>query len=412
MGLAPYGEPKFTQADPRQADRPQGDGSFRLDLSYFDYCTGLRMTNAKFDALFGGPARKPDELLTQRHMDLAASIQEVTEEVVLRMARVICARTDRHAATSASPAAWRSTAWPMARSCATGDFDQYLDPARGRRCRRRAGRGAGGLSSCMLGKPRDGADGARCHARRLSRSGLHAQTRSRQRLTRCGARFTWLEGCGADRRDCAEALAEGKAVGWFQGRMEFGPRALGDRSILGDPRSPTMQKTAQSEGQVSASRSGPSRRRCCARDVGDWFDLDCDSPYMLLVADVVKRRRREMTAEEKQAVRHRQAERPPLRHPGGDACRLLGAHPDRARGNQPALPRADDRRSSGMTGCPVLVNTSFNVRGEPIVCTPEDAFRCFMGTDIEVLVFGNSVLRKEDQDPALKLDYKNAFELD
>ena len=165
--------------------------------------------------------------------------------------------------------------------------------------------------------------------------------------------------------------------------MEFGPRALGARSILGDARSPDDAEDAQPEGQVPRVASARSRRRCCARTSRDWFELDDDSPYMLLVADVVTKRRRAMTRGRAGAVRHRQAQRAALGHPGRDPRRLLGAHPDRAPRDQPALSRAALRVSSERTGCPVLVNTSFNVRGEPIVCTPEDAFRCFMGTEIE-----------------------------
>ena len=197
----------------------------------------------------------------------------------------------------------------------------------------------------------------------------------------------------------------------MQGRMEFGPRALGARSILGDARSPSMQKTLnlkvkyrESLPAVRAGGAARGRRPSSSRST-------TDSPYMLLVAPVREERRRAMTRGRAGAVRHRQAERAALGHPGGDARRLLGAHPDRAQGDQPALPRPVSRFKA-QTGCPVLVNTSFNVRGEPIVCTPEDAFRCFMGSEIEVLVVGNCFLRKEDQDPALKLDYKNAFELD
>ena len=193
--------------------------------------------------------------------------------------------------------------------------------------------------------------------------------------------------------------------------MEFGPRALGGRSILGDARSPTMQKMLNLKVKYRESFR-PFAPSVLREDVADWFELDGDSPYMLLVADVRERAPHRDDARSRSALRHRQAQRAALGDPGGDARRLLGAHPDRARGHQPALPRAARARSRQQTGCPVIVNTSFNVRGEPIVCTPEDAFRCFMGTEIEALAVGNCFLRKEEQDPALKQNYEDKFELD
>ena len=222
--------------------------------------------------------------------------------------------------------------------------------------------------------------------------------------------FRWIEK-DADLVKCAaEALAEGKAVGWMQGRMEFGPRALGNRSILGDPRSPTMQKLLNLKVKFRESFR-PFAPSVLRENVSDWFELDCDSPYMLLVADVVKRRRREMTADERKLfgidkLNVARSDIPAVTHVDYSA-RVQTVHKE-------TNPRYHALISefSGLTGCPVLVNTSFNVRGEPIVGSPADAFRCFMGTDIEMLVCGNAVLMKQEQDPALKLDYKNAFELD
>ena len=208
----------------------------------------------------------------------------------------------------------------------------------------------------------------------------------------------------------ARALADGKAVGWFQGRMEFGPRALGNRSILGDPRSPTMQKTLNLKVKYRESFR-PFAPSVLREHLADWFDLDVDSPYMLLVAPIAESRIRRMTAERGRPVRHRQAQHDPFDHPGGHARGLLGPSADGASRNQPAVSRAP-QRFHALTGCPILVNTSFNVRSEPIVCTPEDAFRCFMGTDIDMLVCGNAVLLKENQDPALRVDYRDRFELD
>ena len=192
--------------------------------------------------------------------------------------------------------------------------------------------------------------------------------------------------------------------------MEFGPRALGARSILGDPRSPTMQTNLNLKVKYRESFR-PFAPSVLREDVADWFELDSDSPYMLLVADVRKRQAPPDDAGRAGAVRHRQAERPALGHSGGDARRLFGAHPDRARDTNPLFHRLLSRFKA-LTGCPVLVNTSFNVRGEPIVCTPEDAFRCFMGTEIDLLVVGNCVLQKAEQDPALKIDYSSSLDAD
>ena len=228
-------------------------------------------------------------------------------------------------------------------------------------------------------------------------------------LSEAGAVFTTLDEAEIIDRT-AEALAEGKAVGWMQGRMEFGPRALGNRSILGDPRSPTMQKTLNLKVKFRESFR-PFAPSVLREDLADWFDLDCDSPYMLMVADVVESRRRQMTDSEKalfgiDKLNVVRSEIPAVTHVDFSA-RIQTVHRD-TNPRYHALVSAFRAR----TGCPVLVNTSFNVRGEPIVHSPADAFRCFMGTDIEVLVCGNAVLRKEDQNPGLKLDYKNAFELD
>jgi len=228
-------------------------------------------------------------------------------------------------------------------------------------------------------------------------------------LTAAGAKFHRLDD-DAMIRDTATALADGKAVGWFQGRMEFGPRALGARSILGDARSPSMQKLLNLKVKYRESFR-PFAPAVLREDVADWFELDCDSPYMLLVAGVKKERRRAMTAAEQalfgiEKLNVARSEIPAVTHVDYSA-RVQTVHRE-------TNPRFHALISSfkEKTGCPVVVNTSFNVRGEPIVCTPEDAFRCFMGTDIEVLVVGNCYLRKEEQDPSLKQDYKDAFELD
>jgi carbamoyltransferase len=402
MGLAPYGEPRYAQLILDRLVDLKADGSFRLDLQYFDYCTGLRMTNARFDELFGAPPRHPDEPLTQRHMDLAASIQAVTDETVLRLTRSAAADTGAENLCLAGGVALNCVA--NGKVLRDGRFKRlWIQPAAGD-----AG-GALGAALCAYhlfrGQPRQ-------PARPLDlMQGAYlgpsfSQEEIETRLTAAGARFTVLgEAQLIDRT--VEALIEGKAVGWFQGRMEFGPRALGARSILGDPRSPTMQSVLNLKVKYRESFR-PFAPSVLREDLEDWFDLDCDSPYMLLVADVAKRHRREMTAAEHalfgiEKLNVPRSSIPAVTHVDYSA-RVQTVH----RETNPRYHRllaAFKARS----GCPVLVNTSFNVRGEPIACSPDDAFRCFMGTDIEVLVAGNCYLRKEDQRQELRLDYKSTF---
>ena len=237
----------------------------------------------------------------------------------------------------------------------------------------------------------------------------YTQSDIEARLAKAGAKFTVLDD-EAVITETAQALADGQAVGWFQGRMEFGPRALGDRSVLGDARSPTMQKTLNLRVKYRESFR-PFAPSVLCEDVADWFDVDADSPYMLMVADVKEEHRREMTEDQKalfgiDKLNVPRSDIPAVTHVDYSA-RIQTVH----RETNPRY-HALITRFKEISGCPVIVNTSFNVRGEPIVCTPEDAWRCFMGTEIEVLVAGNCYLRKDDQDPALKLDYKDAFELD
>jgi carbamoyltransferase len=402
MGLAPYGEPKYAQVILDRLMDLKADGSFRLDLSYFDYCTGLRMTNQRFDELFGGPPRSPDELLTQHHMDLAASIQAVAEEVVLRLTRALAAETGSENLCLAGGVALNCVA--NGKVLRDGRFRRvWIQPA--------AGDAGGALGAALCGyhlfrgqprrpvEPIDGMRGAY-----LGPS--FGQEEIEARLAKRGARFTTL-GDDAVIDTTAAALVDGKAVGWFQGRMEFGPRALGARSILGDARSPKMQSVLNLKVKYRESFR-PFAPSVLREDIADWFELDCDSPYMLLVADVVKQHRREMTVQEQalfgiEKLNVPRSDIPAVTHVDYSA-RVQTVHKD-TNPRYHALLSAFKAR----TGCPVLVNTSFNVRGEPIVCTPEDAFHCFMGTDIEVLVAGNCYLRKEDQDPALARDYKSTF---
>jgi carbamoyltransferase len=409
MGLAPYGEPRFKAVILDKLVDLKDDGSFRLNLDYFDYCTGLRMTNEKFDALFGGKPRKAEERLTQREMDLAASIQAVTEEIVLRLTRSAAQQSGTKNLCLAGGVALNCVA--NGKVLREKVFENiWVQPAAGD-----AGGAIGAAYAAYHGfcrRPRsvnghlnvqlDGMDGSYLGPE-------YAQPDIEARLRAAGATFETMSYDGMIEAT-AQALADEKAVGWFQGRMEFGPRALGGRSILGDPRSPSMQKTLNLKVKYRESFR-PFAPSVLREDVADWFDIDADSPYMLMVAPVVERRRRAMTAAEQalfgiDKLNVPRSDIPAVTHVDYSA-RIQTVH----RQTNPAY---YDLISAfkAKTGCPVVVNTSFNVRGEPIVCTPEDAFRCFMGTEIEMLAVGNCVLRKDAQDPSLKRDYKDTFELD
>jgi|TARA_Y100000294_G_scaffold132175_2_gene124629 carbamoyltransferase len=405
MGLAPYGEPKYLGLILDNLMDLKDDGSFRLDQSYFGYCTGLSMTNEKFDDLFGGPPRGGGELLTQRHMDLAASVQAVTEEVVLKLTRSLVAESGARNLCLAGGVALNCVA--NGKVLKDGKFDNvWVQPA--------AGDAGGALGAALAayylfqGQPRT-PDKALDAMQGSYLGPEYDQSDIEARLAKAGAKFTVLDD-DAVISETAQALADGLAVGWFQGRMEFGPRALGCRSILGDARSPTMQKTLNLRVKYRESFR-PFAPSVLREDVGHWFDVDADSPYMLMVAGVKEERRREMTEDEKalfgiDKLNVPRSDIPAVTHVDCSA-RIQTVH----RETNPRY-HALITRFKEISGCPVIINTSFNVRGEPIVCTPEDAWRCFMGTEIEVLVAGNCYLRKDDQDPALKLDYKDAFELD
>ncbi len=398
MGLAPYGEPRYAQLILDHLIDVKADGSFRLDLAYFDYCTGLRMTNRRFEELFGGPARRPEELLTQRHMDIAASIQAVTDEVVLRLTRGIARETGSENLCLAGGVALNCVA--NGKVLRDGRVHQlWVQPA--------AGDAGGSLGAALcayhlyLGERRDPRPGVDLMQGALL-GPQYSQSEIEAALTGAGARYSIL-GDDALIEATAEALADGKAVGWFQGRMEFGPRALGARSILGDPRSPSMQSVLNLKVKYRESFR-PFAPSVLREDVAEWFDLDVDSPYMLLVADVAKQHRREMTAAEHalfgiDKLNIPRSTIPAITHV--DYSARIQTVRQETHPRYHALLTAFKRR----TGCPVLVNTSFNVRGEPIVCTPGDAFRCFMGTELDVLAAGNAFLRKEDQDSSLARDY-------
>jgi carbamoyltransferase len=406
MGLAPYGGPKYAQLIFDHLIDLKPDGSFRLDLQYFDYCTGLTMTNDRFHELFGAPPRKAEARLTQREMDLAASIQAVTEEVVLRLVRSIVAETGLRRLCLAGGVALNCVA--NGKVLRDGHVDDiWIQPA--------AGDAGGALGAALVAhhlykrqlRPVPNGAGDRMKGAYLGPA--FPQPDCEARLRAAGARFTVLDDAALIRA-CGQALAEGKALGWFEGRMEFGPRALGGRSILGDARSPTMQSVLNLKVKYRESFR-PFAPSVLRERVADWFELDHDSPYMLLVADVVERRRRRMTPEEAalfgiEKLNVPRSDIPAVTHVDYSA-RVQTVHCDTN-----ALYHALLTEFERLTGCPVIVNTSFNVRGEPIVCTPEDAFRCFMGTEIERLVVGNCLLRKEDQDTSLKRNYEQAFELD
>jgi len=405
MGLAPYGEPRYAQKILDHLIDVKPDGSFRLDQSYFNYCAGLNMTSARFHALFGGEPRGENDPLTQRDMDLAASIQAVTDDVVLRLTRAIAADTGAKNLCLAGGVALNCVA--NGKIVRDGKFDEvWVQPA--------AGDAGGALGAALaayhlyLGQPRlplntlDAMQG--CYL-----GPGFAQDEIERRLAACGAVFEVLDE-EALIDATVDALTTDKAVGWYQGRMEFGPRALGNRSILGDPRSPTMQKTLNLRVKYRESFR-PFAPSVLREDVADWFDHDGDSPYMLVVADVAEKRRRKLSGPDAalagtDKVNGVRSEIPAVTHVDYSA-RLQTVHRE-TNPRYHALISAFKAR----TGCPVLVNTSFNVRGEPIACTPEDAFKCLMGTEIEVLVVGNCFLRKEAQDPALKLDYRNVFDPD
>jgi len=406
MGLAPYGQPKYTSAILDNLIDLKEDGSFRLDLAYFDYCTGLTMTNQKFADLFGAPVRDPNkDLLTPFHMDVAASIQKVTEEVMLRLARSLAREYKLDNLCLAGGVALNCVA--NGKILRDGAFKNiWVQPA--------AGDAGGALGAALavwhqfLGNERH-ADGKHDRMEGSLLGPAFEQADIESRLAKAGAHFTVVPEEEMIEKT-ATSLAAGEAVGWMQGRMEFGPRALGARSVLGDPRSPAMQKTLNLRVKYRESFR-PFAPAVLREHVADWFELDVDSPYMLLVADVKRERHRRMTREEESLfgidkLNVARSEIPAVTHVDYSA-RVQTVHAN----TNPRF-HALISRFNAKTGYPVLVNTSFNVRSEPIVCTPEDAFRCFMGNDIELLVVGNCMMRKSEQNPALKIDYKDEFEPD
>ncbi len=402
MGLAPYGQPRYVDLIHERLLDLKDDGSFRLDMSYFNYAGGLTMTSPRFDELFGGPPRPPEAEMTQREMDLAASIQVVTEEIVLRSARHLHALTGATKLCMAGGVALNCVA--NARLLRDGPFDDiWVQPAAGD-----AG-GAVGIATLIWHQL---LDNERVPQERDSMKGALLGPRFgdsdiRRVLEREEAVFRVVPDDAELLDHVSDLLAAGNVVGWFHGRMEFGPRALGNRSILGDPRSPKMQSVMNLKIKFRESFR-PFAPAVLIEHVDDWFEraYEEESPYMLLIAPVARSRRRtpEGTATGLEVVNEVRSEIPAVTHVDQSA-RLQTVDRDRHPRFHSLL-----QRFWAKTGCPVLINTSFNVRGEPIVCTPEDAYRCFMGTNMDVLVMENFVLLKQEQRGIEQRDVERYFE--
>ncbi len=405
MGLAPYGELKYVDHILNHLLDLKEDGTFRLNMDYFNYTTGLTMTTPKFHELFGGSPRQSEGKLTQREMDLARSIQYVTEEVVLRLARTVKKELDTDYLCLAGGVALNCVA--NGRILRESDFrDIWIQPAAG---------DAGGAIGAALAiwhqyhqKPRILQDGDAMRGGYLGP--CFGETEIREYLQSVNAPYQYLED---DKLmpDLAEILEQGNIVGWFSGRMEFGPRALGGRSIIGDPRHPQMQSVMNLKIKYRESFR-PFAPSVLAEQVSNYFELDRPSPYMLLVAPINSQLRISMTPEQEELfgidkLNVKRSQIPAVTHVDYSA-RIQTVH-------QQTNPRYYEllRHFQAKTGCGVLVNTSFNVRGEPIVCTPEDAYRCFMRTDMDYLVLENFLLAKSDQ-PQIDQDesWKTEFELD
>lgn len=405
MGLAPYGNPIYADLISDHLLHIADDGSFQLDMSYFNFATGLTMTNKKFDALFGGPARAPESELTQREMDLAASVQKVTEDVVCRLARGIAKETGEKNLCLAGGVALNCVANGIL--LREKIFDNiWIQPA--------AGDAGGALGAALANWYRHHATERHRPKGRDAMRGSYlgpcfSDSEIRAELTKMGAVFHQKD--KETLTDVvASALAEGKAIGWMQGRMEFGPRALGGRSILADPRSGMMQKQLNLKVKYRESFR-PFAPSVLREHIGEWFDHDDDSPYMLLVADVSKSKRIAVTDEEQSRfgidkLNVQRSSIPAVTHVDFSA-RIQTVHQDTNPEYHALISKFYQK-----TACPIVVNTSFNVRGEPIVCSPEDAFKCFMGTELDVLAVGNFVLFKDEQDSALRMNYEQRYELD
>jgi len=406
MGLAPYGQPKYVNTILDNLVDVKADGTFRLNMDYFDYCTGLRMTNKKFDALFGSPPRESEGTLTQQEMDLARSVQEVTEIVMLRLAKSLHKETGIQNLCLSGGVALNCVG--NGRLLREGPFQKlWIQPAAGD-----AGSALGAALNVhyhYLDQPRH------CEGTEDAMQGSYlgpsfTNEEMEEVFQKLGANYERLN----DQMVCdrvAAYLSEEKVVGWFQGRMEFGPRALGGRSILGDPRSEKMQSIMNLKIKYRESFR-PFAPSVLRERVSDYFDMDTDSPYMLLVAPVAKHRRVALQPDQEKLwgidlLNVPKSDIPAVTHVDYSARVQTVTASTNPRYYQ--LLQAFEKQ----TGCGVLINTSFNVRGEPIVCTPEDAYRCFMRTEMDVLVLENCVLLKENQKPLPKdTNWMNEFELD
>ena len=405
MGLAPYGKPKYADLIKEKLVKVAKDGSFQLDMSYFDYPTGLYMTNKKFNALFGAPPRKPESDLTQREMDLAASIQKVTEEILIKMAKSIVKETGEKNLCLAGGVALNCVANGIL--LREKIFDNiWIQPA--------AGDAGGALGAALSVWYLKYAKNRKLISGKDSMNGSYlgpsySDSAIENDLIECGAKFHKLKEEILIEK-VAEALVDEKAIGWIQGRMEFGPRALGGRSIIADPRSPAMQKQLNLKVKYRESFR-PFAPSVLSEYVSEWFEHDSDSPYMLFVADVNKKKRLAMKKEEKALfgiakLNIPRSSIPAITHVDYSA-RIQTVHVDTNPKYHALINKFYEK-----TGCPIVVNTSFNVRGEPIVCSPKDAFKCFMGSEIEVLAIGNYLLFKEEQSESLKVNYVQKYELD
>ncbi|MEQ2005872.1 MAG: carbamoyltransferase [Limisphaerales bacterium] len=412
MGLAPYGEPRYVDTMVKHLVDVKPDGSLAMDMSYFNYCQGLTMTNAKFAALFGGPARDAESAITQREMDIAASIQQVTEEVVLRMARHAKELTGSKNLCLAGGVALNCVA--NGKLLRAGIFDDvFATPASG---------DAGGALGAALFVHHQLLDQPRAPKGKDSLKGSwlgpkFSNEEIRAFLDGKQVRYTFYEQESALLESVAQEMASEKVVGWFSGRMEFGPRALGARSIIGDPRSPAMQ--SQMNLRIKFRESFRPFAPCVLlEDVQKYFDHDRESPYMLMVADVKKDQWLPLTPEQVQLMKDPDLRKrvnvprstlPAITHV--DMSARLQTVDEERHGRYWRLMKEFKRQ----TGCGVIINTSFNIRGEPIVCTPEDAYRCFMASDMDVLVLENCVLRRTEQpqqDESARKQYIESFKLD
>ena len=404
MGLAPYGKPKYKDIIIEKLMDLKVDGSFRLDMSYFNYATGLTMTNKKFSNLFGHPVRDSQkDLLTQFHMDIAASIQAVTEEIILRITSSIAKEYKIENLCLAGGVALNCVA--NGKILKKNIFKEiWMQPA--------AGDAGGSLGAALAFWYKELGNKRIVHADQMKGSYLgpsFSNDHIKNELNLLNANFTYLSEEELI-KEVANKISKEKTVGWFQGRMEFGPRALGCRSIVADPRSEKMQKELNLKIKFRESFR-PFAPSIIAEDVSKWFDLSCASPYMLLVGDIKKEFQIQMKESDNDLfgidkLNIIRSSIPAVTHVDYSA-RIQTVHKET---NKKYYNLINEFKK--ITGFPILVNTSFNVRGEPIVCSIKDAFNCFMGTNLDILVCENFVLYKDDQDQNLLKDYKNKFQLD